>query len=375
MTPKKDRLFQTVTGVLAAAMLLNPAATPVAMFVQAQDAPDAQTAEAEKEISGLYDGSVSTEQAASDFQAFMDSLEPQQAQVLEEAEAEWAAQTFTLRTSQTGQYIYLDETNGYLPNASQSWYGWYGSKPKVNTNVNGGTISVLRDGTRVYYSNGFGFEANGHVNFDLSQLAEDYPILEGYIGIDGSKSDSNGNVSIWVDASRDGQTWDKKIIQFNLLPKDNAYHFRLDLAEKGYKYVCISAGNNKSNDYYNNHVSLADFRVLAADYNVAQEETYTKVSTLEQLDSQIAAHGVEENFSNPEYLLTVLQREFVNRIGYHNIQVIYRDNREEAGATLDWLLGDLETLQLFWRPATITWVPVIARSMRWWSCIPPTGRT
>lgn len=347
MTPKKDRLFQTVTGVLAAAMLLNPAATPVAMFVQAQDAPDAQTAEAEKEISGLYDGSVSTEQAASDFQAFMDSLEPQQAQVLEEAEAEWAAQTFTLRTSQTGQYIYLDETNGYLPNASQSWYGWYGSKPKVNTNVNGGTISVLRDGTRVYYSNGFGFEANGHVNFDLSQLAEDYPILEGYIGIDGSKSGANGNVSIWVDASQDGKTWDKKIIQFNLLPKDNAYHFRLDLAEKGYKYVCISAGNNKSNDYYNNHVSLADFRVLAADYNVAQEETYTKVSTLEQLDSEIAAHSVEENFSNKEYLLRVLQREFVNRIGYHNIQVIYRDNPEEARATLDWLLEDLETLQLF----------------------------
>ena len=146
MTPKKDRLFQTVTGVLAAAMLLNPAATPVAMFVQAQDAPDAQTAEAEKEISGLYDGSVSTEQAASDFQAFMDSLEPQQAQVLEEAEAEWAAQTFTLRTSQTGQYIYLDETNGYLPNASQSWHGWDGSTPKANPKMNGGPLPVPRVG-------------------------------------------------------------------------------------------------------------------------------------------------------------------------------------------------------------------------------------
>lgn len=347
MTRKRDRLIRTATGALAAALLLNPIASPVAMFVQAQDAPDAQTAEAEKETSGLYDGSVSTEQAASDFQAFMDSLEPEQAQALEESQAEWAAQTFSLRTSQSGQYVYLDEKNGYPPNASQSWYGWYGSKPKVNKNASGGTISVLRDGTRVYYANGFGFEANGHVNFDLSQLADEYPILEGYIGIDASKSGANGNVSIWVDASRDGKTWDKKIVQFNLQGKTEAYHFRLDLAEEGYKYVCISAGNNKSGDYYNNHVSLADFRVLAADYNVAEEETYSKVSTLEQLDNEISAHSVEENFSNQEYLLKVLQREFVNRIGYHNIQVIYRDNPVEAKATLDWLLEDLDTLQLF----------------------------
>lgn len=346
MTPKRDRLVRTVTGALAAALLLNPIAAPVAMHVHAQEAPDTQQTETEQEQ--LSGGAASQqEQAAQDFQAFMELAEDQQAQTSEEAEQEWAAQTLSTSPSQTQQYIYLDKEHGYVPEKSTSWYGWYGYMPKVNANASGGTISVLRDGTRVYYSNGFGFEAKGCVYFDLSQLAEEYPILAGYIGIDGSKSGSNGNVSIWVDASQDGQTWDNQIVQFNLLPKDDAHYFRLDLAEKGYKYVRVNAGNNKGSDYYNNHVSLADFRVMTADYNVEQAEVYTGLLKVEQYDEIIAQRTVEENFSNDSYLMDVLKREFVNRIGYYTIQSAYRADPETVGGTLDWLLGDRENLQLF----------------------------
>lgn len=347
MTPKRDRLVRTVTGALAAALLLNPIAAPVAMQVHAQEAPDTQLTETEQKKTDLTGGAASQQgQAAQDFQAFMELAEDQQTQTSEEAEQEWAAQTLSTSPSQTKQYIYLDEEHGYVPEKSTSWYGWYGYMPKVNANASGGTISVLRDGTRVYYSNGFGFEAKGCVYFDLSQLAEEYPILAGYIGIDGSKSGSNGNVSIWVDASQDGQTWDNQIVQFNLLPKDDAHYLRLDLAEKGYKYVRVNAGNNKGNDYYNNHVSLADFRVLTADYNVEQAEVYAGLLKVEQYDEIIAQRTVEENFSNETYLMDVLKRELVNRIGYYTIQSAYRADPQAVGKTLDWLL-DRETLQLF----------------------------
>lgn len=347
MTPKKERLIRTATGALAAALLLSPIASPVAMYVHAQENQDVATVETSEETGLLYGGAVSQEQAASDFQAFVDSMEAQQGAESEiETMSLAEVETYAARPSQTGKYTYLDEKNGYVPGKSSSWYGW-SSKPKVNQSVVGGTISVLQDGERVYYSNGISFEANGYVYFDLSQLAADYPILEGYIGIDGSKSNSNGNVSIWVDASRDGNNWDKKILQFNLLPQDDAYHFRLNLEETGYKYVCITAGNNKVNDYYNNHVSLADFRVLAKDYDVVQEETYTDLLMVSQYDEIIAQRTVSENFSNESYLMDVLKREFVNRIGYHTIQTAYRNGGEAVGKTLDWILGDRETLQLF----------------------------
>ena len=346
MTPKKNRLVQAVTGVLAATMLINPIAAPVAMFAHAQQAPEAQTLDDQNEDTGLYGGSVTTEQAASDFQAFMDSLEAEEKSDSEIETMSLAdVETYAASSSEVGKFVYLDASNGYRQDKSSSWWGWYGAQPQVNKSVSGETISVLQNGTRVYYSKGIGFEAYGYVYFDLSQLAEEYPILDGYIGIDGSKSNSDGNVNIYAEASRDGQSWDTIISKFNLLPKDDARHLRLDLSEEGYKYVRITAENNKSG-IYNNHVSLADFRVMTREYDPAIE-VYSGIKTVEEYDELISSRSVEENFTNEAYLMDVLKREFVDRIGYQNIQFAFKNNMEKVGAALDWVLGDLETLQLF----------------------------
>ena len=107
----------------------------------------------------------------------------------------------------------------------------------------------------------------------------------------------------------------------------------------------LQAGNsdNSTNPYNNEYDSEVtthdDIRLV----NV-NSESYQGFNTLEEYDRQISAHSVEDNYQNNKHL--VLQREFVNRVGYDNIQTAVADN-EKVKVALDWLLTDTDALQLF----------------------------
>ncbi len=107
----------------------------------------------------------------------------------------------------------------------------------------------------------------------------------------------------------------------------------------------LQAGNsdNSTNPYNNEYDSEVtthdDIRLV----NV-NSQSYQGFSTLEEYDKQISAHSVEDNYQKNKHL--VLQREFVNRVGYDNIQTAVAAN-EKVKVALDWLLTDTDALQLF----------------------------
>lgn len=341
MTPRKDRLKQTATGALAAALLLNPIVSPVAMYVHAQEEPDVQAAESEKETSGQYGGAVSSDQSAKDFLEFMETAEIEQATASEiETTSYVGAETYVVRPSQEGKYLYLDQSHGYDAVNSYSMNG--SGKVKFNTNHNGATMSLLLDGERIYFTNGYGIHANGQVSFDVTELKSQYPILDGYVGVDACQQGTPANVRIIVKASEDGAKWDTVKDVAGLTGDSNAIHLRMEIGE--YNYIRVYADRNGYD--FNDHVSLADFRVLAQGYDPA-EEAYTGVMTVEEYDREISSHSVQDNFTHAEYRMTVLKREFVDRIGYQNIQFAYKNDPQAVSDTLEWLLGDQETLQLF----------------------------
>lgn len=74
--------------------------------------------------------------------------------------------------------------------------------------------------------------------------------------------------------------------------------------------------------------------------------SYDRLKTTEEYDALLSKNSVTDNYDNPDNLALVLEREFVNRVGYHTIQSAVKKN-EKVKVALDWLLSDEDALSLF----------------------------
>lgn len=86
--------------------------------------------------------------------------------------------------------------------------------------------------------------------------------------------------------------------------------------------------------------------MLKTDYDLSSEGSYDRLKTTEEYDALLSKNSVTDNYDNPDNLALVLEREFVNRVGYHTIQSAVKKN-EKVKVALDWLLSDEDALSLF----------------------------
>ena len=205
-------------------------------------------------------------------------------------------------------YKYLSDLD-YITENNWSYAGW--GEIKKDKNIENGQISLLVDGTRVYFSKGMGAHASSQLTYDVSGFSGTYTRFVSKMGVDASK---NGLGEVWfrISASKDGTTWDELYKSNPVTSKDNALD--VDLNIKDYKYLRLYADKNGSNAV--DHAVYADSRI------------------------------VKENYKN--HFDTVLKREFVNRMGYWNLQnSIKDDDTGEAKEAIKWIFNDQENLQLF----------------------------
>lgn len=236
---------------------------------------------------------------------------------------------------QKSDYIYLSD----LSYESSSSPGW-GTIQK-DKDVEGGLITLKVNDTITYFRKGMGAHATSNLIYNISDYKDVYTRLSTYAGVDYDKRGKSDGAAfyIWGASSLTGE-WKQLATSGKLLPDGNAYYFDLDISE--YNYIKLEArvvGTSSSD-----HTVYGDLRLLKTEYDTTTE-VYTGIKKVSEYDKEISKYSVDTNYQQNKLL--VLQREFVNRIGYDNIQSVYKYDQKNTEMVLDWILNDQQSLQLF----------------------------
>ena len=208
-----------------------------------------------------------------------------------------------------------------------------------DANTDGNNIRLLVDGTVTSFAKGMGAHATSTLVYDISNYSNMYTRLITYLGVDYAQYGKGDGVTYTISTSKDGQVWEK-IYSTDVLTSSDNCEF-VDVNVEGVKYIKLYADQYGSRS--NDHSVYGDLKLVKTDYDINNEK-YTKLHTLSYYDDIISKHTPKYNYENN--LNLVLQREFVNRVGYNNIQSAVRDE-EGVREALDWLLADKDALQLF----------------------------
>ena len=242
----------------------------------------------------------------------------------------------------------IKEGSIYLSNidyiTEQSSVGW-GAIQK-DKNVDKGTIQLQIDGNVKPFLKGLGAHADSTLVFDISKYSNEYTRFSAYLGVDYSKKGLGNGVKFTISTSIDGKTW-TILKQTDVITGGNNALY-VDINIKNSKYLKLYANKNGNNT--SDHAIYANARLLKTDYN-STREVYTGFKTLADYDKEISAKSADYNYEYNKKI--ILEREFVNRVGYEIIQASALNSTKIENA-LNWLLEDEQALQLFIEAGTLT---------------------
>ena len=355
---KNKEISKVLAGTLTVSMILNPCVGTVksasALTISdSQDSSEDNSSDNDSSSDGSDEestsdlgmksileqagnGDVTTEEMRNDFESVTSASVSLMS--IDEDSASTITDSTTSVTSNYGidlsKCVFLSDIN-YIEDQSSVGYG----KIMTNTNINGGLIQLLVDGTAQTFPKGMGAHANSTLVYDISDYSNKFSKLSTYLGVDYSQAGKGNGVKFTISASEDGKTWTNIYTSKVLLASDNAEYVNVSI--EGYSYLKLYADKNGSDG--NDHAVYGDLRLLAPDYNISSEN-YTGFKTLAEYDASISSRTLEDNYENHKQ--EILERELVNRVGYNNIinAAKYVDGVAEA---LDWLKSDEENLQLF----------------------------
>jgi hypothetical protein len=207
-----------------------------------------------------------------------------------------------------------------------------------DANPSSGAIGLIINGTGTTFKKGVGVNAPSEVVYNLEALSKVVTNFSAYVGIDKSKG-ANGSAKVTILASKDGQDW--TVIDDTGVIYGNTSAEYVNVSFSGYKYLKLKSEALGTSGQ--NQVVFAEAKLVKDDYDV-NNEVYYGFKSLSQYDASISSRTVEENFAN--HKKEILEREFVNRVGYENILYC---SRYEVGVydALKWLQTDSNALELF----------------------------
>lgn len=188
--------------------------------------------------------------------------------------------------------------------------------------------------------------ANSQIVYDLSGSEYDY--FTSYIGVDISEQDDyfNTGVKFYIYTSKDGENWDEKYQSEGLYGWSNAEFVKVDI--KGARYLKLVADDNSESwwaQWYDEAV-FADAKLITEDYE-EDNSSLDFIKTVDEYDALLKEHMEKSGYGiTGEYESLLLQREFVKNAGYDILQGLAK-YKNEYKETLEWLMGDTETLRLY----------------------------
>lgn len=241
---------------------------------------------------------------------------------------------FSYNSVEQNDFVYLSDLD-YIEDNNWSYSGY--GKIKKDKNIEDGTISLIVNGTKKIFVKGMGIHATGQVTYDISNLSSQYSKFIAKAGVDSSKG-TNGSVTFEVLASNDGNSWLSLYKSDILRGNSEAANINIEIA--GYKYLRFYVDKSINGNSYD-HGVLADCKLVKDSY-IEEEQVYSKIHDLEYYDNTLNINNIQDNMNN-NYRL-ILEREFVNKIGYDTIQALV-NTYPKYKTTIDWILSSDNILE------------------------------
>lgn len=224
---------------------------------------------------------------------------------------------------------------------------WIGNKSSVgygsivkDGNIEKNKIRLLVDGELLEYDRGLGAHAPSTLVYDLTDYSKTYTKFTAHLGVDYSQRGKGNGVIFTISTSEDGNNWTEVEKTGVITPNMDSQFVNINI--EGVKYLKLSASDNGNRS--NDHAVYGDARLLTTDYDVSQEDLLVGLLKTSGYDTLLKSKSVEYNIKNNEYL--ILQRALVNRVGYHNLQNLYKKN-DVNKAGIDFLLNNNRALKYF----------------------------
>ena len=340
---RNRRIKKILGAMLAAAIVCQTSASPGVLTVRAETA-DSVTADSSTADSSAADSAVDEQEQIRHGDMDENTGAEEDVDVNQGVDVEAAiggteekAADAVAESATEAEYRYISDME-YITDNRWSYAGW-GNIMK-DKNIEGGTISLLLDGPRVYFKKGMGAHATSQLTYDISAYSDVYTRFVAKMGVDAERG-GNGEVWFRISVSKDGTNWEELYKSGVVTSASNA--IEVDLNVKGYRYLRLYSDSNGSNGA--DHSVYADARIVKTDYDMSSELIQDNRPTA-YYDEQLSQNTVEENYSNQLY--TVLKREFVNRMGYWTLQSAIKDDADgEVLEAVRWIFNNKENLQLF----------------------------
>lgn len=340
---RNRRIKKILGAMLAAAIVCQTSASPGVLTVRAETA-DSVTADSPTADSSAADSAVDEQEQIRHGDMDENTGAEEDVDVNQGVDVEVAiggteekAADAVAESATEAEYRYISDME-YITDNRWSYAGW-GNIMK-DKNIEGGTISLLLDGSRVYFKKGMGAHATSQLTYDISAYSDVYTRFVAKMGVDAERG-GNGEVWFRISVSKDGTNWEELYKSGVVTSASNA--IEVDLNVKGYRYLRLYSDSNGSNGA--DHSVYADARIVKTDYDMSSE-LIQDIRPTAYYDEQLSQNTVKENYSNQLY--TVLKREFVNRMGYWTLQSAIKDDADgEVLEAIRWIFNNKENLQLF----------------------------
>ncbi len=235
---------------------------------------------------------------------------------------------------------YLSDIKYVAEESSVEW-GSITLDSNLETQYNNGLITLIVEGKKTHFLKGVSAHATSTLIYDIKDY--DYDYFSAYIGVDESRANNGNGVKFYISTSTDGTNWTLKT-EANpsaLKATDEAVHVKVDIRDANYiKLYCNNNGNNASD-----HSVYADAKLYKEGYEENQVEEVPFIKKVEEYDKMLKNKSLEEQLEE-ENELVLLQRTFVNNVGYSLLQAIV-NQQEEYREAVEWLMTDLDNLRLY----------------------------
>lgn len=238
-------------------------------------------------------------------------------------------------TSNRDDIIYLSDLD-FITDNNWSYNGWAGHEIRKDKNQDGGTLSLLIDNERRYFTKGVSIHGKGQATYDISKFSTEFSRFIAKIGVDAARG-NNGLIWIQILVSNNGKDWISLLKTDNMNGNTNAVDVDVNIA--GYKYLRIyidPVGSNAAD-----HGTIANARLVKSNFD-KDSLAYERIKTNQYYDEILNKNDVSYNYKNN--YRQVLEREFVRKIGYWNIQEL-AEHTNGMVQTLEWILSKNEILE------------------------------
>ena len=237
------------------------------------------------------------------------------------------------------EYIYLSDIS-YLEDKS---FAATDHSICLDQNDSNDLITLKVNGTSTRFIKGICAWATSEIVYDLREY--DYDYFTSYIGVDMSEQSDyyNTGTKFYIYTSNDGEIWEEQYQSNTLYGWSEAQFVEVNIKDVNYlKLVADDNSDNWWSNWYDETV-FANAKLIKEGY----EEDTSKIDfikTVAEYDEIIKSHFGEQ--ISGDYELTLLQREFVNNVGYGILQSLAKYSND-CKETIYWLMNDKETLRLY----------------------------